>query len=256
MKINELEKLLDISKANIRYYESEGLISPERKDNGYRDYSYEDVAILKRIIILRKIGLSISDIKKIFNGELNLSDAINNNLINIKEQISELNGALRLSKKITEDTNSIEEFNQEKYYDILCEEEEKGNKFNEIFNDYIEFEKNIFSTMWKRVFFINIDRIKSKVNPIWFGVIILSICVIRGLSGKYLWHKDTFFEGFIYPFEIFAIASLILLPIYLLSKKKQKLASVLMTIITVICFLLLTVCIGALAVALFISFFK
>ena len=37
MKINELEKILGIERANIRYYEREGLIDPKRGDNGYRD---------------------------------------------------------------------------------------------------------------------------------------------------------------------------------------------------------------------------
>ena len=38
MKINELGKMLNISCANIRFYEKEGLLNPERKDNVYREY--------------------------------------------------------------------------------------------------------------------------------------------------------------------------------------------------------------------------
>lgn len=48
MKINEIEKLLGLSKANIRYYENEGLINPSRTENGYRNYNEVDVALLKR----------------------------------------------------------------------------------------------------------------------------------------------------------------------------------------------------------------
>ena len=47
MKINEIEKLLGLSKANIRYYENEGLINPSRTENGYRNYNEVDVALLK-----------------------------------------------------------------------------------------------------------------------------------------------------------------------------------------------------------------
>ena len=53
MKINELEKELNISRANIRFYEKEGLLNPIRKDNGYRDYKDEDISRLKLIIIFR-----------------------------------------------------------------------------------------------------------------------------------------------------------------------------------------------------------
>ena len=41
MKINEVEALVGIPKKNIRFYESEGLLKPERSSNGYRDYSEE-----------------------------------------------------------------------------------------------------------------------------------------------------------------------------------------------------------------------
>lgn len=48
MKINEIEELLQISRANVRFYEKEGLLHPKRGDNGYRDYSEEDIACLKK----------------------------------------------------------------------------------------------------------------------------------------------------------------------------------------------------------------
>ena len=39
MKINEVEKLIGITKKNIRFYEEQGLLSPSRnRENGYRDY--------------------------------------------------------------------------------------------------------------------------------------------------------------------------------------------------------------------------
>ena len=65
MTIKQLEQRLDIPRATIRFYEKENLISPKRNDNSYREYSEEDVATLKKIIVLRKIGLSVSDIKQV-----------------------------------------------------------------------------------------------------------------------------------------------------------------------------------------------
>ena len=48
MKINEVEQQAGITKRNIRFYEQQGLLSPKRNgENGYRDYSEEDVAELK-----------------------------------------------------------------------------------------------------------------------------------------------------------------------------------------------------------------
>ena len=48
MTVKELEEMLGISRANIRYYEKEGLLSPNRKENQYRDYSAQDVATLQK----------------------------------------------------------------------------------------------------------------------------------------------------------------------------------------------------------------
>ena len=42
MTIKELEALVGMTRANIRFYEQEGLISPTRLPNSYRDYSQED----------------------------------------------------------------------------------------------------------------------------------------------------------------------------------------------------------------------
>ena len=39
MTIAELEARSGMTRANIRFYEAEGFIRPERRENGYRDYS-------------------------------------------------------------------------------------------------------------------------------------------------------------------------------------------------------------------------
>ena len=53
MKINEVEQLVGVTKRNIRFYEKEGLLSPGRTDNGYRDYGDADVEALRKIKLLR-----------------------------------------------------------------------------------------------------------------------------------------------------------------------------------------------------------
>ena len=65
------------TKDNLRYYEKEELISPSRDDNGYRNYSYEDIRIIKNIIMLRSFDLSIKDIRRIFNNEISLNTCLN-----------------------------------------------------------------------------------------------------------------------------------------------------------------------------------
>ena len=63
MFIKEVRDRCNITKKALDYYESKGLISPKVLDNGYRDYSENDVATIKEISVLRQCGISIPDIK-------------------------------------------------------------------------------------------------------------------------------------------------------------------------------------------------
>lgn len=48
----------------MNYYEEKGLIKPQKLENGYRDYSEEDLRILVKVSLFRKAGLSVSEIEK------------------------------------------------------------------------------------------------------------------------------------------------------------------------------------------------
>ena len=76
MKINEVEKMTGLTKKAIRLYEDRGLITVERSENGYRDYSENDIKTLERIKLLRTAGVSITDIRLLFSGMISLDDII------------------------------------------------------------------------------------------------------------------------------------------------------------------------------------
>lgn len=116
MKIQELENELNISRANIRFYEKEGLLNPKRKENGYRNYSDDDIAILKKIIIYRKLGISVADIKKIFNGEAELQEAVSQSIENLQKEIENLNGSIKLCKEIQNSNTDNHSFDEENYW--------------------------------------------------------------------------------------------------------------------------------------------
>lgn len=65
MLLNEIAKEVGMTKRAIKYYEEKGLLSIKKDDNGYRNYTQEDVETLKKISIYRKLGISIDDIKKL-----------------------------------------------------------------------------------------------------------------------------------------------------------------------------------------------
>lgn len=66
MKIKQVEELVGITKKNIRFYESQGLLDVERAENGYREYHKEDITRLQEIKLFRKMDLSIEETKALF----------------------------------------------------------------------------------------------------------------------------------------------------------------------------------------------
>ena len=59
---SEIQKETGLTRKAIEYYEDKGLIHPQKSKNGYRNYSTNDLEILKKVSIFRKLGMSISDI--------------------------------------------------------------------------------------------------------------------------------------------------------------------------------------------------
>lgn len=98
MNVSQLEAALDLPRASIRFYEKEGLLSPERLANGYRDYSEADLETLRRIKLLRALGLPLEDIKALQAGELRLSDALRAQEERLRREAAEREAARTLCR--------------------------------------------------------------------------------------------------------------------------------------------------------------
>ena len=72
MTIQEVERQSGMTRANIRFYEEKGLLTPQRQPNGYRDYSAADVETLRRVRLLRSLDISIDTIRALQSGERTL----------------------------------------------------------------------------------------------------------------------------------------------------------------------------------------
>lgn len=155
MKINELEKMLNISRANIRFYEKEGLLNPERKDNGYREYDENEIAILKKIIVFRKLGISIPNIKDIFNGKLTLSEAVNNSMSSINNELTELAVSAKLCKDLKAQGVENSTFDEDFYWNEINKMETSGEEFyNFVGIDINAVEKRKSDTKYKVVLYL------------------------------------------------------------------------------------------------------
>lgn len=230
LKIKELENLLSISRSNVRFYEKQGLFSPERKDNNYREYTNQDIEVLKKIIIFRKMGFTVEEIKLIQNNDLPFAEAIANAQRRIEDEIEQLNGSLKLIKQVAQENLSFDEIDIDEHWKTISESEKSGEKFVDICKDFLELELNLFDAMWKYVFFHDFKKSRAKHGTVIACGILLLLCVLSGIGKVLIW-KESFWSGFLYPFVVALAASIIILPLFLLSKKFPKVASVIATIL-------------------------
>ena len=76
MTIKELEKRSGLPRTAIRFYEQQGLIAPQRRENNYRDYSEEDARTLEKVKLLRQLSLDLEAIRALKEGSLSLAQVM------------------------------------------------------------------------------------------------------------------------------------------------------------------------------------
>ena len=217
MKINDVEKLLGITKANIRFYEKEGLLTPQRTANGYRDYTDADLTRLKEIVILRKLGIPVQQIADILDGALPLQDALDTNIQTLKAEIEQLNGSLELCKQLkAEDARMLD---TERYWEIIQNQEPLGFRFQSLASDYINFAAPTLSWMY----WVPEDAWHSPLRVVKYllGWSLLFAVLYRLIGESFGEKLGTRFFGSIAGILIWGV---LLLPIYLIGKKHPKIA--------------------------------
>lgn len=250
MKIKELEEKLGIPRANIRYYEKEGLFSPERKENGYREYTEQDEKQLKTIVILRKLGTPVPQIKALLNGQAQLPEVLSENLLSLQKQKEELESAIRMCEDMERQKQEMQDFPVEDYWEKIHTEERRGGRFLDICKDYLEFEADLYGHVWNNAYFFDFSEERKRNGLLGALGVTLLFSVCRGLSWKFLWKSGSFLEGFFEPFVVFLIVSLLLLPQFLFKDRHPKVLKIYMTILTMICLVVLAGVILALLVLL------
>ncbi|MDD2957686.1 MAG: MerR family transcriptional regulator [Lachnospiraceae bacterium] len=106
--IGEFSTLTNLGIHTLRYYEKEKLISPERKENGRRLYSENDVSWIQFIKRLKDTGMPIKEIQKYATfraiGDSTLTDrmemlikhraALNEEIVKLQEHLEKLDSKI------------------------------------------------------------------------------------------------------------------------------------------------------------------
>ena len=89
MRIGELEQKSGASRHTLRYYESIGLLSVQRRGNNYREYSPRSLSDLTFIQQAQGMGFALSEIREILHAQR-------------EQQLDCAQGALLVGKKLAQ----------------------------------------------------------------------------------------------------------------------------------------------------------
>ena len=135
MKIYQVEELVGITKKNIRFYEDKGLLNPDRNpDNDYREYSLEDVRLLEKIKLLRKLSVPIEEIKLLETGRLSMTQCMNQQIERLEKEQQNVQVMKEFCERLIENTTDMNSLNASDYLREMDKMEQEGTKFKDIEN--------------------------------------------------------------------------------------------------------------------------
>lgn len=100
MNIKTAEELSGVSRQNIRFYEREGLLTPDRNsENDYREYRQEHIEILKKIRVMRMLDMPLDQIGQVLEGTLTPAEAAKTQQQKLRAQQEQLSAAIRFCEE-------------------------------------------------------------------------------------------------------------------------------------------------------------
>ena len=201
MKIKQVEELVGITSKNIRFYENQGLLTPERAENGYREYHEQNIEALKKIKLLRKLGISVEEIRAVLNHSRSLEDCLEKHLAVLEKERENLSNMQRLSDAILQKRDSIDTLNTNEWLDEMEKLEKEGV-------DFVDVSK------------IDI-RMKKKMGAVIGGAVM--IVLMLAMIGFFLWanSQETLPVGVLIVFVGIPVIVIICIIVALRSRIKE-----------------------------------
>ena len=136
MDIREVEIKTGLERPNIRYYEKEGLLSPVRRANGYRDYSDEDVRTLLKIRLLRRLKISVEQIRQLQEDTVSLQFIVDSRMQAIAAEQEDLQAQENICRTIQTEHATYSELDAARYLQMMDRPAEPHKKpSREIYTD-------------------------------------------------------------------------------------------------------------------------
>ena len=198
MKIKQVEELVGITSKNIRFYENQGLLTPERAENGYREYHEQNIEALKKIKLLRKLGISVEEIRAVLNHSRSLEDCLEKHLAVLEKERENRLNMQRLSDAILQQRDSIDTLNTNEWLDEMEKLEKEGVDFVNVSKIDIRMKKKMGAVIGGAVMIVLMlamigfflwansqETLPVGVLIVFLGIpVIVIICIIVALRSR------------------------------------------------------------------------
>lgn len=179
----------------------EGLLSPIRNENGYREYTENDLEVLKRIKLLRTLHFSLEEIKLLHTGEHHLSESLQNHIKELELEKKDLEQSQKICRDMQNDQVQYQNLNAQYYLDeieksthrlILLPEDDQIQEqvipWRRFFARTLD--SCLYSSLWK-LFQILVFRVnyatRSGIDLLWdsAAVVIMTLFIEPVLLSKF-----------------------------------------------------------------------
>ena len=133
MRIGELAKKAEVTVRTLQYYDKEGLLSPSAASlGGFRLYSEKDMAKLMQILMMKELGLPLSEIKNRLQSLETKADVVNvlsEQAASIRSKIDVLMESLDDIETLQKEIEQMETVDFKKYSAILLNIQIKNKNY-------------------------------------------------------------------------------------------------------------------------------
>ena len=191
MKIYQVEEIVGITKKNIRFYEDEGLLNPERNpENGYRDYTLKDVRQLQKIKLLRKLSVPIEEIRLLEKGDESLAQILNRQIDRLTQEQKNAEFMKNFCEKLSTEVTDLNSLDPAFYLSEMKNLEKGGAEFMDIENKDIKRKKKYGAVIAATVFclimlipFVAMIYAIKEVGEVQFPMVLMMIIMGIVITG-------------------------------------------------------------------------
>ena len=183
MKIKQVEELVGITSKNIRFYESQGLLIPERAENGYREYRQKNIDILKKIKLLRKLGVSVDEIRSVLDESISLKECLEHHIDILEKERENLANMQQLTDAILQKKCTVSTLETDEWLEEMERMEKEGIDFVNLGKVDIHMKKKTGAVtggvvmMIFMVFMIGMILWGNSMDPIPIGLLLFLIAI-------------------------------------------------------------------------------